>query len=637
MQGVNRVALALAALAVVAGLMYFSYERGRSDGDAVAAARARETPSDVAVVRREETAPQDERSAKSADSSDEPRLDAPATTPRAHVRGTLHEQVSRLGIADFTLLVDDGEREPEAITTRADGSFESAREYEAGELSIELLDRARTQSLQFYDGGLAQAWPPRIERAQWTLGAQIDLAVATGPMLTVSLASRSTLPDGGWFGAVYDRSPCGRNTTIGCERAPLRTGATTWMRCAARAIDPSAKHGDLTLIVSSADGLMAGSVATAGFGDVAVELAPTARLDLDLVRHDDLAIEMPQVEVRATKSGCVRRADSRWNGSDVTDGAHSNRYVFGALEPGEYEFTASCRGCSSDRQRVRLRGGKSAHFTILLAPRAGEAYLRGELRSVSTKFATPVIVRVTPDNWSDNRPLTQRCEFQDVGGESVARFEFTGLQPNSFWIQVIPEGNERPRWTPQSIRVHAPSDELVFTCRDDEPHVTVRVRALDADTDDPLDDANWEYSLDGVEMTSKGKELVLDSVSTESQFEWHVTSRGYGISSGNWKQIWHGGKESFGEARLQRGWGAKVRVVNESSRVPLADATVVVDREEVGHTDTSGVLLVDRRRVPRWIAAKLDGWEQVDDMRKLGVVVDESVFNVLVLPMRDVR
>jgi hypothetical protein len=162
----------------------------------------------------------------------------------------------------------------------------------------------------------------------------------------------------------------------------------------------------------------------------------------------------------------------------------------------------------------------------------------------------------------------------------------------------------------------------------------VRVRALDADTDDPLDDANWEYTLDGVEMTSKGKELVLESVSTESRFDWNVTARGYGISSGNWKQIWHGGQESFGEARLQRGWGAKVRVVNESSRVPLADATIVVDREEVGHTDASGVLLVDRRRVPRWIGAQLDGWEQVDDMRKLGVVVDDGMFTVLVLPMR---
>ena len=41
--------------------------------------------------------------------------------------------------------------------------------------------------------------------------------------------------------------------------------------------------------------------------------------------------------------------------------------------------------------------------------------------------------------------------------------------------------------------------------------------------------------------------------------------------------------------------------------------------------------------MPRWIGAKLEGWEQVDDMRKLGVVIDDGVHNVLVLPMREMR
>src|SRR5882672_104601 len=362
MQGAPKFALALAVLAVVAALMYFSYERGRLEGDSIAAARARDVPSAAVVPPRDELTPQDERNAKGVDADGEPRLDAAelaTPAPRAHLRGSLHELASRLAVADFALVVDDQEREPETITTHADGSFESARDYEAGELAITLLDRARTESLQFYDGGLAKSSPPPVERVPWKLGEKIELDVALGPKLTVSLESRSTMPDGGWIGAVYDRSPCARNATVGCERAPLRTGATTWLRCAARAIDPASKNGELTLVVSSADGLMAGSVATAGFGDVAVELVPTARLDLDLERHDDLAIEMPQVQVRAVKSGCLRRADSRWNGSDVVDNANSNRFVFGALEPGEYEVTATCRGCTSARQNVRLRGGKS--------------------------------------------------------------------------------------------------------------------------------------------------------------------------------------------------------------------------------------------------------------------------------------
>jgi RNA polymerase sigma factor (sigma-70 family) len=639
MQLVTKFALAVLVLAVVIGLSYVGCDRALPPRETAAvepanAAAGSGAPSIAAVV------PATTERDSARDSVLEP-VDVTLTpipiSADAAVRGMLRERSTHLPIGDFQLEISDENNVSIITPTRPDGSFETSNEFAAGKLSIKMIDREDTQSLTFYDGGLSRAFPTKVEQVDWIPGQKLELEADLGPTLNVSIGSRTSLPEMNWICCVYDQSPCARNTFVACERAPLRTGSRTWIRCAAQALDPAAARGDLVLVATSQNGLFTGSAHTPGYGDVAVDVAPAAVLIIELSSESDKPIHEPQIELRSAESGCIRRADSAWNGSTGLARAESRQFfVFGGLEPGDYTIRASARSCAPAMLRAHAEAGRRSRIPIVLQDARGTSYLRGELRSASTRYDTPVTVRVVSTEQGDD-VLTQRCEFEDVGGGMVAHFAFEGLAAEPYLIQVIAAGAMHYRWTPTFCRRTAPADDVVLVCEDLEPVTTVRVRALDLENDDPLDDATWEYTLDGVDLTAKGKELVLEGVSRESRLEWNVTARGFGYTSGNWKQFWHGARESFAEARLKRGWGAKVRVVSESTRIPLEGVELWVDRDLAGRTDERGVVLVNRSAMPRGMWARLDGWELVDDKHKLGVVVDDGARTVLVLPMRNVQ
>src|SRR5262249_18090124 len=158
--------------------------------------------------------------------------------------------------------------------------------------------------------------------------------------------------------------------------------------------------------------------------------------------------------------------------------------VFGALEQGQYDVVARARGCPPVSKRVRLFNGKVTSIKLPLAANRGVSSVRGELRSNTGEFATAVTVSLTPLHERDARPLKQRCGFGRDGGQMVAAFDFAGVAPGSYAIQLIKNGTRHERWMPAPSTIEAPADGLVFVCQDDETLIDLRLRALDFDSAD---------------------------------------------------------------------------------------------------------------------------------------------------------
>jgi hypothetical protein len=593
----------------------------------------REDVEPFSLGERLEVANDDQPRAEAFEPRDElPIADRPvAPTMSLRVRGSVNDLDRKVGLADFELVIDDGVREPETLVTDAEGRFASALDYAAGELAITLLDRAGTESLEFFDGGFVREVPPVVELVTWSPGEELKLSAAVGRSVSVTVQGRSPAPPP-WFASVESDSLCWRNASVQFERAPVRAGSSPWFRLAARSLKRVASADRLTVSLTSDDGLWYG-VGTVRETSALVKIESRARLDVELSRSDGEPIVSPDIEVRAVDTDCILRADSRWDGSRVVRGESPMRFVFRALERGEYDVVARARGCPPVSKRVKLLNGKVTLAKLVLGPSRGASSIRGELRSNTGDFATAVTVSITSLEERDARPLTQRCEFRRERGEMVAAFDFAGVAPGKYAIQLVKNGARHERWLPTPTTVDAPADGLVFVCQDDETLIDLRLRALQFDTDGPLGIARWRYVIDGVPFSGQGPELVIEGVSPRSAFEWCVTAQGFGVVCGDWDEFFPAGKESFCEARLRRGWGAKIRTVDDRTRVPVADVGIWLDGELAGHTDDDGVLLVDRRERPNRLEAGLAGWRLTSEARKLGVVVDDEARMVLVLPM----
>jgi hypothetical protein len=647
MQVVTKLLLAVCALVIVSAVAFFSCEHRETRPEQIATAPT--APLEPSGLRSARTAVE-QPDAGAPQPTVEERVETPAPAasdlpaPRAHITGKVVAREDRRPLEDYSLIVDDGRNQSESLTTDAKGAFESTQDYADGQITVTLIDAPRTESLQFVDGGLAKAWPAATKRLTWSRGREVVIEADVGPTIAFRLSGHGSTRVDTWLASFYDRDPR-RSSVFACERAPVRPGASLWCRCAWQAfgdtVDKRTDFGDsnriafgeLGLVIVSADGLWRGETQIDSSRVAMIEPEPSARLEIAIKRRDHTQPVGANVVLRSLAHSWIRRGDGSWNGSEVTHGSASSTFVFKGLDPGDYSIVASCSGSTSRMQRVRLRGGKIESLDMNLDVAGQSGYLRGSLRSISGTFNKPVILRVTPVRADAERSSLNPCVFQSVGNEMIARFEFPDLPPGDYQVDFIQSGSGRQRWTPHPVTVTAPSEGLEFFCQDVEPLVDVRLDALFSETEAELTNARWHYVIDGIEATAQGAELIIEGVSPYSTFEWCVTAPHCGIVCGGWNEL-SGGTARIGAARLTRGWGAKIRTVDEDSRVPVAGVALSFDGERVGLTGDDGVLLVERAKSPRQIEARLDGWKPVADLRKLGVVVDDDVQVVYVLPMR---
>ena len=543
------------------------------------------------------------------------------------LRGEVVAARNGVQLDEFTLLVDDGAREPESITTGTKGWFASQRDYVAGPLKFTMLDREGTETLQFTRGRFTKAWGAATLDIEWDGTEPLRLEAHVGA--TLQIPDLDPAESSGWLIELNTRDSCNSDGLV--PRAWLRQGSVPWARFNTANFAWSVPFGDLVAV--RGDGLRAGTLFIRDDGLVRnLKVKPSARLEIVLERKGGAPLDQAEVGVRAMDEECVTWADTHWNGTQVVENPHASRFVFGGLSPGRYEITARARGSKPVSVVERVQGGKVSQRTLVLDDSRATAFVRGTLRSRSGTFDHPVLLTLTSLDDRSMPPATHTCWFKQVDGLFESSFDIRSLEQGAYAVTLRSNAKGHPRWTGPKI-VEAPASHLEFVCLDDERLIDVRLRVVDDSSNGSVPLARWQYTIDGVDFEASGPEILIEGVSRESWFEWCVTSQGFGVACGGWEELWAGGRESFGEARLRRGWGAKIRAVDEYTRIPLSDVKVFLDDELAGVTNERGILLVDRTRPPRQIVGERDDCIQVEESRKLGVVVDSDARAVFVLPL----
>ncbi len=290
------------------------------------------------------------------------------------------------------------------------------------------------------------------------------------------------------------------------------------------------------LRVVSVDGALVGSARVAGTagihpGVVRVVLEEPAALSGTVRAEDGSSPQGVRVKLHP-----IELEGSAPAGQELE---HDASYRFDVLQTGLYRLSVEHDDETSfepfSRDVLVARGANEEHVVLRRRPSVGA--VRGTIRSESGRFRRE---RMHVSLWgSEVMWLGADVAWREIGGEIVGTFEFPRVPPaRPDWkLQVSPATLGLFEWSPGSLVVEPPCEDVVFVCHDDEPCEDLVLGAVDAETGEPLDFFH-RYRRPGErrEFHACGRysppSCTFHSFPLARGLEWTVQSKGYVERSG---------------------------------------------------------------------------------------------------------
>ncbi|MEM9380005.1 MAG: RNA polymerase sigma factor [Planctomycetota bacterium] len=359
--------------------------------------------------------------------------------------------------------------------------------------------------------------------------------------------------------------------------------------------------------------------ALASHGHVSLRLEPRCVVLVDLLSSSEARVEAAEAflfvgdrPLADVKTPYIERIDQLATNRRTHDGDLRLRYD--AIAPGRYTLTVNSRGFEPHAMPLSLEPGVNA-YRVSLKPKPMDVVIRGRVTSQTGAFhdRLRVVVRAT-DAAIGEAPLQTDVAWEQVDDAWVGSFEVSGAsrgeQSVSLYLSDV-SGNLTP---PRSLlepnyRVVEAGEESEFVLQDDFEAKRIEIRAIDAETEEPLPSfsAHLSFVDDSStlwhESTHSGV-VVLDGV------RWNGTARIGGVSAAHratettYDELPVDGRITL---RLQRGWTGYVLASAGESRLQGVD--VLVDGVRSGSTDRNGMLELVYDAAPGRIELRDQGWQ----------------------------
>lgn len=393
------------------------------------------------------------------------------------VKGRVFEVFTGDPVPELDLRLQDGRGRVAHVTSGADGRFESAIRLESGFLSV-----------RYRDGkGEYGRWPVSVAFDALS-EEEVAVRVACGATYRLVLVMPAEVKVS-WLGACLratdDAAPVGHPR----DSQRTREGEPPWVRFDSRSLFRQWGRGPPWILevashsrrwvgraeVSSITGVHPGSIrvvlhrrgAIAGrVLDDRGEPISGARIGIG-----------PAQEVRP-----VELDDSISTGT-------LGRFEFEGLEAGEYSLSAWSNRHRPESLTVALGEGEERDLEIRLAREPGAGAIAGVLRVHGGELPRPVQLRLgTVD--LPRRGFYAQAEFKEAPGGWVAPFRIEEVPQAEYELKPI--GWECLQWSPPSLRVSPPAEDLELVRRDLAAARSLVFRVLDAESGEPLD---WAWVL----------------------------------------------------------------------------------------------------------------------------------------------
>lgn len=523
----------------------------------------------------------------------------PAPSPEsslAHIAGQLVDRDSGQAVPYFVADLYAQGQLLERVESDAHGKFETSQGYENGEYECHLIDRDDvSRGWVMRTHGIEVGAPDEMRSFVHQGGAVASIEVESRPNYRLQLlAPKHALAQEitAWLSGPDSYSGT-KGATTWATQAPVRMNTEYWVRFLPCDKRFSTIDGPWTLQIESADGLWIGSTnveaGPKGFGSLAnVRLEGSCKLQVELRAHDKRTLHNPRLGLQGLEQG------DAYSVEEVKDSDPSNaRFALGSLAPGKYLLVARADNAFDQKLELELHAGQVTQHTIQLDVRDLDAYVRGELTSVSGQYTGKSTLLLNSTNNSLSRNTI--VEWEERNGRWVAPFAFEDLPTDSYRLQIFNWKDSR-HWSGQKEDLQAPLDGLVLTCEDESElrnyrfHLSVEPSSL------PPDYVQLLYSIgdskSGATPRRFQREHEISNVPTDQPLQWCLRAEGFRPIWGDAGDFPSGPQDAEAHFELEAGWGARLLAIRieAGSEQPLAGAQIFSNGKSLGTTDSKGCL-----------------------------------------------
>jgi len=229
-------------------------------------------------------------------------------------------------------------------------------------------------------------------------------------------------------------------------------------------------------------------------------------------------------------------------------------------------------------------------------------------------------------------------------------FEFNEVPAGRFELSVVSGGLFL--WDPPALVVEAPTEDAVFTRRDDLAQLGLLLRAVDAQSGDALGrfrvqlQTGSAWNPGTLEVSDPAQPLAV--LTAGLSFRWSVYADGYRPMHGDERDLERSERGLEATIPLTRGFGARFvlrdldtgflhddepGLVSALLRPPVAGATILADGDAAATSDSLGLADVQLDKEPARIEIRAPGWRvlgssQFQDGRILGQARDVLVWMI---------
>lgn len=609
----------------------------------------------VSVAEDEEPPPSAVPSALASVAPPAPALvDERASKPRiTRVKGTVLDARTREPVPEITVVLRCGETS-DRVQTAPDGSFESTVEFPAGTLSATLYD-ANQDVASFErdhkDGALELAWfmdapigptyPIEIAGAELGDAASWKARIVESLRDPESAGEIDVSNDGLRIAADLDKHPDREWSWV-----PLRDGTTSWIRYPTIEFAPDAAY-PLRLELRrddpafEADALVRSTVGIHPM--IAVRAKPSARCaSVEGEVHVDGARVPPDVELLLLPYSFDTGTTVESSTWDEARPEPSGRFRFERVLPGEKLLVAYAPNHSLERTALRVLRGENRAPAIRL------------VHALQDSVVVSVSAPIAAERRDRASGIAVQLRLVDAGSAGRAWLAF-GSTPrlSADWTCVfrdLPAAQFElreiglrapPSWKPYGATVLAPRDlapavvdadapkELRFEVHDNGSRRGSRRRSSSAVV---------SFGPGGCFLAPasslRDRNLMMPA---DAPLEWTVWRSGCAPRFGTDADFRDVGGARVAVVELDEGWGAQIffRAGRSNTKTakaektdersdersplslatydlltapPLAQVSVIADRESAVTSDAQGALRLSMRREPRRLSLRCNGW-----------------------------
>jgi hypothetical protein len=302
-------------------------------------------------------------------------------------------------------------------------------------------------------------------------------------------------------------------------------------------------------------------------------------------------------------------------------------YRLQGLVPGRYWLEVLCGGWRPPSLlELDVPAGPSrAPDVVCRSPAPGGA-IRGRLTSRTGARIQRAVVRLRAleggfDGWQE---LEDGEDDYGGSGPGIEGFEFSTVPDGEYELTVA--SSDGLPWSPSSVLVSPPRQDVLFVREDDGALAEFVVRATDAATGEPLDRVLVQLDASGISPGAwwgVGYDRPFDTLPAGARLRWTVSAEGRVPVHGDERSFVPEGERRVATLKLSRGFGVRLMLRDCRGRLgpvfddacpflhespPVGGAEVFADGARVGASDAGGIVDLALPGEPDRIEIRLPGW-----------------------------